>query len=64
MGGRSRPEGAMVTAWARLEASAEALMTIAKNYQTTDARIREAFTQIGQLETPPPNPEPKHLGGV
>jgi hypothetical protein len=47
-----------------LEASAQALMTIAKNYQTTDDRIGEAFNQIGRLETPPPNPEPERLGGI
>jgi hypothetical protein len=39
-------------------------MTIARNYQTTDDRIREAFAQIGKLETPDATPAPERPGGV
>lgn len=57
-------QGILARARDSLTASAETLMTIAKNYQTTDDRIREAFDQIGRLQTPDATPAPERLGGV
>jgi hypothetical protein len=47
-----------------LERSAEALMAIAMNYQTTDDRSAEALAQMEMYSTPDPNPEPTRVGGV